>query len=339
MALTDAIVRGQLEEVKLLLDQGADDHLQSNQPILEAAGAGNVEIAKLLIARGSVVDGLKDALENRNLEMAEFLISEGGLSVNDDPETMLNAAFGSMDKALIKFVLKNLHPDFRHAKDTAFIELCRGDFGSTDYVGVETLFDDDVDLNACLSATRMHGFPDSVKMTMFLISRGADVLSVGDTIFPVLCTRRSLVFVKMLLSAGVDMRKRNYAALHYARGAKRGEVIKLLEDWKLIKYDLLTTDKLSRIGEIAQTPEGRYILQDALIPTCSKQLGVLSLREILINGIISEDLQRLITIFLYVPNISLGGQEQWLRNYLHQISRMLSTQLFSVLVQIIFSYI
>lgn len=72
--------------VEMLLAHGANVNSSDSQPLIEAVGAGNLDIAKLLLENGSNVNGrrgiygryaLDEALSRRNPEMISLLIAHG----------------------------------------------------------------------------------------------------------------------------------------------------------------------------------------------------------------------------------------------------------------------
>lgn len=86
--LNDAAYRGDLTEVKRLLDKGRDVDEQDSHgctPLVYAAASGNIQVVKVLLGMGANVNGsgtkcasaLETALTNGNKEIADLLRQHG----------------------------------------------------------------------------------------------------------------------------------------------------------------------------------------------------------------------------------------------------------------------
>lgn len=88
MSLTDEILAGNISQVRDMVEKGADVNaldIYGYTPLIEAAIANQLEIAKLLIKKGALVNkndltrgtALHWAVENSNVELTELLLEKG----------------------------------------------------------------------------------------------------------------------------------------------------------------------------------------------------------------------------------------------------------------------
>jgi ankyrin repeat protein len=113
-ALRIASKNGNLEIVKLLLDNGADVNakkLFDSEALINASEKGNLEIVKLLLGKGANIHAENDyalrlASENGYLEIVKLLIEKGARvnAVND--EALINASRRGYTE-IVKLLLKN----------------------------------------------------------------------------------------------------------------------------------------------------------------------------------------------------------------------------------------
>lgn len=116
-ALHHAVLNGRLDQVKALLDKGADVNAQAygSTALAEAAGRGHLAVVKLLVDKGANVsartkDGrtalaatMGDAWRNRErLEVARFLVSKGA-----KPMSLEVAAFVGDKEAVERFLAQD----------------------------------------------------------------------------------------------------------------------------------------------------------------------------------------------------------------------------------------
>lgn len=78
----DAVVVGNLQEVKLLVGKGADVRANNDNAIVCASACGNVEVVRYLVGQGADVRGddngaLRYAALTGNLEIVKFLVDKG----------------------------------------------------------------------------------------------------------------------------------------------------------------------------------------------------------------------------------------------------------------------
>ena len=133
-ALSVAARQGDLAQVQALLAAGADpnDYERAYSPLMHAAGAGNVELTRLLLARGAKVDhrdhngerALLWAAYAGHVEIVRLLLAAGAaVQPADDPHriTPLLKASGYGHLAVVRELLQaGADPNWRdHVDDTA----------------------------------------------------------------------------------------------------------------------------------------------------------------------------------------------------------------------------
>ena len=101
--------------VQLLIDQGAEIDTSDRHPLLDAAYSGNIEVIKLLLARGvdvkhvspNGVTALMEAAKRGKEEMAEFLLAEGlDIEARDSSgQTALLKAVAYGEKGMVELLL------------------------------------------------------------------------------------------------------------------------------------------------------------------------------------------------------------------------------------------
>lgn len=189
-------LRGDLESVCSLLDQGADLNNMGHRvgsPLLAAADCNHLELARFLLERGAEVNALgpyndtaiRQACLNGNLEMAKLLVAHGA-SIHPFP-----TPFGSPLEAAASH---------GHVETVAY--LCK--------IGADTNEGDPPPLV-------MAAWGDQKTTTQVLLNYGADVNYLGHghlgTALIAACSRGNTEIVSMLLDRGADVHiVHNYGA-------------------------------------------------------------------------------------------------------------------------------
>jgi len=138
--LHDAAKKGNLEEIKLLLQQGVDVNAKDKEgitPLYLAAGQGHLEVAKLLIKKGAKIN-IKNESGNTPLHWAAYeeqievvkLLIENGAKIHaktNDGWTSVGWAAFKDNKELIKFLIeKGANPNDISKTSTAKAILVKG---------------------------------------------------------------------------------------------------------------------------------------------------------------------------------------------------------------------
>ena len=347
MELIDAIKRNQLEEVKTLLDGGADIHADQNSVIIHAVDTRNLHLVQLLIDGGATLQSCSSiyhALCVGDLEMFKLLIRNGA-DFTFNLHNSLIGACRSGNREVIEYVMQKYAS--RTQKNEIFIQSAQKGFDQA----VQVLLDDpecSVDINTALEAAICNS---KMEVTKFLMSRGADILGVGRNLLVYISsTPNSIVrsddrleIIKFLLASGVDSSHRNHAAFYYAQEAKQEAkqetIAKFLGEWKLWKHTVLTTDVLLQIKKMDKNllVELFDIFMSTVHIMCGGKMEGFS--ESLKNGF-PESLERMISICAILPDVDFGERGSELRNYICQVQSLLSgTVVIPSLSQIIISYI
>lgn len=207
--LTDACRNGLIKIVTLLLDIGSNtgQDFYHRYPIIEAASNGHVEIVKLLIEKGAVIDPrdnepLRLASKHGHLEVVKLLLKNGANMYS--PSQIIGVFEGD--------VLTN-------ACERGHIEIARFLLDS----GVNIHTDDD----AALRYSYQH-----IEVIKLLLERGADIHARLDQVLEHTCSMSELVKItKFLLDNGANLHARNEAALKTACTCNNIEAVKLLIEY------------------------------------------------------------------------------------------------------------
>jgi len=111
-----AAQNNQLDELKNLLSQGANIHINNSEALREAAYYGYFEIVKILIERGANIHSgddyaLRFSARNGHLEIVKFLVTHGASIHANDAHALRTAAFHS-HLEIVKFLVAqgaNIH--------------------------------------------------------------------------------------------------------------------------------------------------------------------------------------------------------------------------------------
>jgi len=97
------------ENIKFLVEQGANVHVWYDVPLINAAHKNDFELVRFFVERGADVNAwrglpLLRALENQNFTMAKYLI-ENGANIEESNEPLINAVL-RRDLASVKFLIR-----------------------------------------------------------------------------------------------------------------------------------------------------------------------------------------------------------------------------------------
>ena len=206
-----------IEQVKLLISQGADIHalnVSLNPPLCDAVDSGNMEIVQLLVEAGADVNAgswspLYTAVDNDNVAIAEYLIAHGADKHGSDYWTILMEAFGSSSVEMVRLLIaKGADIHFKSVELHGWTALHSAvKEGYKDIA--ELLIQKGVDVNAG-PRTPLHEAAKrrSRDVAELLIQKGADVNAkdhVGGTPLYNAIQRRNLGMTQLLISKGADL--------------------------------------------------------------------------------------------------------------------------------------
>ena len=194
-SLRDALVKGHLGMVKILIKAGADVTFNLNYAIGYASENGYFEIVELLIEHGADVTSnenysIKYASENGHLEIVRLLI-ENGADVSD----------------ALKYASENGH-----------LEIVK--------LLIEHGADVTVAKNHALRMASKYGYLEIVKL---LIEHGADVTCVANHALSLASENGHLEIVKLLIEHGADVTDDNNTAIKHASRNGYTEIVELLK--------------------------------------------------------------------------------------------------------------
>ena len=217
-SLWEAVIRGHLKMVELLINKGAKD--LDSRALREAAVRGHLKMAILLIDKGGAKDlysrALRGAVRHGHLEMVELLIDKGG---DKDLDNTLGIAARCGNNELVELLI-----DKGGAKD---LDSALGEAADQGHLEIAILLIDkggakDLDSRALEIAVR-HGHLEVVKL---LIDKGG-AKDLYSRALREAVRRGDLKMVELLIDKGVV--KDLYSALQRAEKEGSTKVVELLQ--------------------------------------------------------------------------------------------------------------
>jgi ankyrin repeat protein len=241
-------VRGSAETARLLIAAGADVNARSlkgnyAKPFVlhYAAEFGHLDVAKLLINNGAVIDGraatgetpLFKAILNSDLEMVELLIERGAdvNAVNARTQTLLHIAVQSHNLKIVQLLIaKGVDVN---ARTTAGAYPGESALHISAFIGQVKIAEILLINGAKIDAHDQSGYTPlrrsidnrSTGMAKLLISKDADITTqdvYGISLLHVLAQSDDVDLAALLIDAGVDVNARDknlgFTPLDYAQG-------------------------------------------------------------------------------------------------------------------------
>jgi len=150
--LEDAARKGKLEEVKRLVEEGADINARENLLLQFAAGEGRLEAVKFLVEQGADIHADNDCALQRaacqgHLSIVKYLVEQGADIHADNDYALQRAAFlGWLE--IVKYLVEqgvNVHViNIEQLLASNVDDMCPGDFNGT----VKYLAEQGVDIHA-----------------------------------------------------------------------------------------------------------------------------------------------------------------------------------------------
>lgn len=263
--LFEAIYYGDLEKVKLLVENGADIEAKTIESktkcgytaLLEAAHLNHLDIVKYLVKKGANINAnsiygntaLHVAINKNNLEIVKFLV-ENGIDIetkNCFMETALEMAINDKKTVVVEFLedVKLGQKKFKEEKNMSEQELFKV-IRINDIETVKELIEGGVNVNArdidnnpaLIKAMSCN----NLEMIELLVQNKANIEIVDDygmTLLHIACKYgANLKIIKYLVEAGVSVYATNYmneTPLDIAKRCERLEIIQYLESIELAK--------------------------------------------------------------------------------------------------------
>ncbi|OLY78262.1 putative ankyrin repeat protein L25 [Smittium mucronatum] len=208
-----------LEEINYYIDNGANIHIDQDQPLIDACiYYDDLDIIKLLVESGSDVNAqnglalVNACYEPRSLNIIKYLI-ECGADVNaQNGQALINVCSNSGGLDIVEYLVQkgaNIHLQ----DDQAFIEAC----SDTDNFEVfEFLIQNGADINAQNGEALVKAcfYPKDLRQIKYLIENGVDIHSQNDEALVSTCLEDGVVDVfGFLVENGANIHAQNGQAL------------------------------------------------------------------------------------------------------------------------------
>ena len=296
--LFEAIYDGDLEKVKLLVENGADIEETDRYnftALLEAIHYQCLDIVKFLVKQGANINAkivnnctaLHIAVDKNNLEMVKFLVENSAdvEAKNDYEQTALDIAIGYKKTEIVEF-LKNakLEKGFKEEKNMSEQELFKA-IRINDIKTVKELIEGGVNVNArdidnnpaLIKAISCN----NLEMIELLVQNKANVEIVDDygmTLLHIACKYGSdLKIIRYLVEAGISVYAINYineTSLDIAKRCERLEIIQYLESIEQAKPMLSIINE--KLDILINDPEYREEVVSSLTNMLSETNSELS---------------------------------------------------------------
>jgi ankyrin repeat protein len=228
MAFLIASKKGNLEIVRLLLENGADVHVENDDALRLASQEGHLEMVRLLLEKGVNVNAkyghaLRAASAAGHLEIVKLLI-ENGAKVNAKEDEALREASRSGHFKIVKLLIEN------GAKVNAFDDVALRVASKKGYLEIaQLLLENGADVNAnggqALSDASENGYLEIVRL---LIEKGANVNANDNEALLRASGNEHWEIVRLLLENGANVNAHNNYAMRIASAEGYLEIVKFL---------------------------------------------------------------------------------------------------------------
>ena len=227
-ALKSSAAKGHLNVVKYLLERGADIHAQDDKALIESAAKGHLDIVKYLIESGAHIHAqddyaLKLSAYNGHLEVVKYLVERGAnIHAQDDYALRFSAEKGYLE--IVKYLVErgaNIHAQTNEALRWSVAE---GHLHIVKYL-VERGADIHAQDDRALRFSAEKGYLEIVK---YLVESGADIHAKDDMALRWSAWNGHLDVVKYLVEMGADIYAKNDDALRLSAENGHLNVVKYL---------------------------------------------------------------------------------------------------------------
>ncbi|OLY83079.1 putative ankyrin repeat protein L25 [Smittium mucronatum] len=200
-----------VNEIKVLIENGADIHTGNYQPLINSCTMSkNIDVIKYLIENGSDVNAqngqaLINACQNQsNSEVIKYLISNGANLHSQNNQSLIEVCFYTDNFELFEFLIKN-GSDINSQNGQALINACSR---FSDLRKIKYLIDNGVDIHSqndqalinLFFSYRTKGIFD------FLVQNGANIRAQNDQTLINACSKcGNLEHIKYMIENGADI--------------------------------------------------------------------------------------------------------------------------------------
>lgn len=232
--LRTAARHGHVAMVEYLLSKGADHSAWNNDPLREACEGGHLEVVKKLVAAGADInamngDALERAARGNHVAVGEYLISQGAKMEDGNHSALQEAArYGSLE--FVKMLLDKGEKAEGRDNDPVITAIDNKQFKVA-----KLLVEKGADVNAqngrCLRHAAYYGDETTVR---YLLDMGADPNMVSqsprETALTEAVRAGKKEIVTLLMEYGADWKALDGEALRYARRQKDKPMLRAIID-------------------------------------------------------------------------------------------------------------
>lgn len=227
-ALIYAAENDNAEIIILLLTLGANPKAQNSQALIEAAKNNNIKMAKLLIQKGADPKDqesqvLIEAVKNNSLKMIKLLIEKEADPKAQESQGFILAVYKSNFEIAQFLIQKGANVD---AQDSQALIIA---IANNNIKMVELLIEENVNVNARDSQALINAIAkDNLEIVQLLIDEGVNIDAQNSQAFIDAAAKNKLEIVQLLIEEGADVDAQNSQALIDAIAKNNLEIVQLL---------------------------------------------------------------------------------------------------------------
>ena len=226
--LIKSAINGNLEEVRSLVERGADIHAENDYALKSSAVNGHLDVVKYLVERGANIhvqddDALRRSASNGHVEIVKYLVERGAnIHAENDDALKSSAVNGHLD--VVKYLVErgaNIHADHDEALGSS------AEKGHLDIV--KYLVEGGADIHAQDDkALRFSAYNGHLEVVKYLVESGADIHALDDEALRYNAEKGHLEIVKYLVESGADIHAKDDYALRWSAWNGHLDVVKYL---------------------------------------------------------------------------------------------------------------